>query len=193
MSYRRRATQQYGMRRRAGEATLKSFTKVFDRSRYGARRNSLIRDVDQQLKKMKDEEFSEFYENLVGRKPDLGISYDVTINPERSVAIIPFGLKKGDAEQERTRRNLLKLLSQSGKKVKAESIADYTKKAKNGTVKIGEASFNLENVVSALRVLGKDTYVYKPKKDMPLILENENEDRIFIAPVISYEQRGSAR
>ena len=42
-------------------------------------------------------------------------------------------------------------------------------------------------MVSALRVLGKDVYLYKPKKkDNVLIMENENEDRVFIAPIVKH-------
>jgi len=191
MTYKRISGRQYDVRRKVGEATLKSFSQVFDKGAYRARRDSMIRNIERQLKKMKDEEFDDFYEKLVGQKPEeSGITYSVTINPERTVALVPFGaLKKkaSDPEQEKMRKGLLKTLSQAGKRVNAGNIAQYARDARDGVVKIGEGYFNVENVVSALRVLGKEVYVYKPKKkDRVLIMESANEDSVFIAPIVKH-------
>ena len=57
--------------------------------------------------------------------------------------------------------------------------------ARSGRLKIGDSQFNVDLMLKGLRALGgrRKCYVYKPKKDQPLIIENENKDRIFIAPI----------
>ncbi len=189
MRYKRKGVKRYDVRMRS-QVALRSFDKTFNKGAYRARRNRMINDMQRQLRKMKDDEFKDYYEKLLGRRPkEPEVRFGITINDQRTVAIVPFGtLKKRvkDPEQERMRRGLLKMLSQTGKKAKAKTITFYEKRAKDGIVQIGKGRFNVVYVTSALRVLSKKSvYIYKPRlKESVLILENENGDRVFIAPFI---------
>jgi hypothetical protein len=186
--YKKRTGQpQYAMRRSTSEVSLKSFGKIFDKGAYRSGRDHLIREMERQLKKMRDEDLSGFYEKLMGKKPEeIDVKYGITLNPERTVALAPFGTltkKAVDVEHEKMRKGLNKVLSSVGKKTKAGTMDSYLKRAKNGTVKFGASLFNVEYVISAIRALGKNTYAHSPKGKLGvLVLENENGDKIFIAP-----------
>ena len=87
-------------------------------------------------------------------------------------------------ELERLRRGLARLYRKRPKRrVKAKPMKYYKEKAnKDGVVRIGKSKYKAKYVISAIRTLGKDCYLYPPPKTGVLIMENENGDRIFIAP-----------
>ncbi|MEM2922241.1 MAG: hypothetical protein QXF26_08005 [Candidatus Bathyarchaeia archaeon] len=180
MSYKKRSTPQYD-RRAFSRSVLKSFVNTFDKERVKYRRQRVVRDIEVHLKKLKEEELDSFYENLLGRKPEeLDIAYDITMDPSRTIALVPQGVPQ-------SKRLKIDSLQQfcAEKPKPAKPLKFYKETAKDGKVKIGRAYYNAETLASALRVLGKDCCIHEPKKpDVPLMLQNKNGDRIFIAPIV---------
>ena len=182
MSYRRRASRQYSRK------AVNSFVKEFSKQHHYWREN-LIRKIISKIRSANEEKLEQYYEQILGEKPEpLEVEPKITLSDDRVVAIVPAGTMNrkitDDGYLEKVRRVLVRVYrKRSKRRVKAKSMKYYKEKAKDGVVRIGKARFSVKHVISSIRTLGKDCFYYPPSKDSILILENENGDRIFIAPV----------
>jgi len=184
--YRKRGSRQYYKRDISAKA-LSSFARQFSRDEYRRWRNAIISEINRKARQANDEKLSEYYQVIVGKKPEpIEVKHEITLSSDRVTAFAPAGTlnKKTRGEKEKMRRGLLKIFRSRGRRVKAKPIEHYKKHAKDGFVKIGKSYVNVNYLVSALRTLGKGCYIYEPKKKAyPVIVENENGDRIFIAAI----------
>jgi len=181
MSYRRRASQQYSRK------SAFRFSKEFRSLEHRGWRYTLISEITSKLRSASDKKLEQYYEQILGEKPP-EFEPKMMLSEDRAVALMPAGTmnKKitDDETLERLRRGLAALYRKRPKRrVKAKPMKYYKEKAnKDGIVRIGKSKYKAKYVISAIRTLGKDCYLYPPPKTSVLITENKNGDRIFIAP-----------
>jgi len=166
-----------------------SFAREFSRQ-YRYWREGVIRRIVSKIRSASEEKLKHYYEQILGEEPEpFQVEPEITLSDDRVVAMVPAGTmnkKAEDEELDRVRKGLARLYrARPKRRVKVKPMKYYKGKAKNGVVRIGKASYDVKRVISAIRALGKDCYMYPPqRKDSVLILENENGDRVFIAPVV---------
>jgi hypothetical protein len=200
MGYHKTSGGQQYTRKRVSTVPIKSFGETFCEEVYGskARRKEILSDLDYRLRNMGERKLTEIYEKVFGKAPEEKIpEYGIIMSDDHVTALAPFGTltkRSKNPDGEKVRKLFVKLLRNGKKKVKAESIESYKKRAIGEKplqeVKIGGSSYSVERLVDALKILSRkdetskiqNVYVYTPKQNSILILENENEDRIFIAP-----------
>jgi hypothetical protein len=172
---------------------MSTFVKEFSKHEYHSWREKLIQKIVSKLRKLNEEKLKEYYEQILGEKPEpelFIIEPKITLSDDHVVAIVPAGTinKKipDDEHLDRLRRGLVRIYRKRPKrKIKAKPMKYYKEKAdKNETIRIGKARFKVNYVLSAIRTLGKNCYMYPPQKNSILVLENGNRDWIFIAPLV---------
>jgi hypothetical protein len=195
MSYRRRALRQYGRRKYTYRPSFR-FAKEFKAHGYRSWRNAIISEITGKLRSASDKRLEEHYEQILGEKPPEFEPKTIMLSEDHAVALVPSGTmnKKivDDPHLDGLRRGLARIYrayKKTKRRVKAKPMKYYREKAdKDGTVRIGRSRYKAKYVISAIRTLGGDCYLYTPPKNAVLIMENENGDRVFIAPFI--KERG---
>jgi hypothetical protein len=173
------------------------FAKEFKAYEYRRWRNAIISEITGKLRSASDKRLEEHYKGVLGESPPEFEPKTVMLSEDHVAALVPSGTmsKKiaDDPHLDDLRRGLARIYRTYKKtkrrRVKAKPMKYYREKAdKDGLVRIGRSRYKAKYVISAIRTLGGDCYLYTPPKNAVLVMENEKGDRVFIAPFI--KERG---